>query len=77
MQEILQLDMAKIKELVYQRLWTWNELAKKANISTNTIYALQSHRRNASRRTAYKIAKALDISPCEIIQGGDSHEKHA
>lgn len=71
MQEVLQLDMAKIKELVYRRLWTWNELAKKADISTNTIYALQSHRRNASRRTAYKIANALEVSPCEIIEGGE------
>lgn len=62
------IDMPKVKEMTYRKLWTWAELAKKAGITQPTIFALQSGRRKASIRTAYKIAAALDVEPSEIIK---------
>lgn len=61
-------DMEKVKELTYRKLWTWADLARNANITEPTIYALQFGRRKASLRTVYKIAKALSVEPSDIIK---------
>lgn len=59
--------MLIVKDIVDKKLWTWSILAKKADISLTTIFALKAKRRNASRRTLYKIANALGVEPSDIV----------
>ncbi len=61
-------NMAKVKELTYQKFWSLTELAQQAHISLATIFALQAKKRQASKRTVAKIAAALDVSPADIIE---------
>lgn len=61
-------NMAEVKRLTYSKGWSWAELAKQANLSLNTIFALQSKRRKASERTMYKLAAALDVAPADIVE---------
>ena len=61
-------DMGEVKRLTYKKGWSLSELAKQANLSLNTIFALQAKRRRASERTVYKLANALDVSPADIIE---------
>lgn len=61
-------DMGKVKRLAYEKGWSFSELAKRADLSLNTLFALQAKRRKASARTMYKLADALDVSPVEIIE---------
>lgn len=68
MRNTLAPDMGKVKRLSYGKGWSWAELAKHANLSLNTLFALQAKRRKASERTMYKLAAALDVSPAEIIE---------
>lgn len=63
----MNLDMEKVKEMTYQKLWTWADLARQANVTQPTLYALKAGRRNPSMRTIYKIAHALGVEPQEII----------
>lgn len=60
------IDMKKVHQLTLDKLWTWSELARQANLTTATLYALKAGRRTPCSRTIYKIAKALDVDPKEI-----------
>lgn len=62
------INMELIKHKTYMRGWSLTDLARRANLSLNTIFALQVKRRRASERTVYKLANALDVSPAEIIE---------
>lgn len=68
MDRVFTTDMGKVKQLAYQKGWSLSDLAKQANLSLNTIFALQAKRRRASERTVYKLANALDVSPADIIE---------
>lgn len=68
MNRVVTIDMLKVKEMTYRKLWTWADLAKQAGITQPTIYALQAGRRKASQRTLFKLAAALDVDPLEIIK---------
>lgn len=68
MKEKICLDMDKVKELTARKFWVWSDLARKAEITTATLYALQAGRRNASPKTMFKIAAALEVEPSEIIK---------
>lgn len=68
MNRVVTIDMPKVKEMTYRKLWTWADLAKQAGITQPTIYALQAGRRKASQRTLFKLAAALDVDPSEIIK---------
>lgn len=61
-------DMGKVKQTMYQKGWSWSELARRSGLSQNTLFALQSKRRKASERTMYKLAAALDVSPADIVE---------
>lgn len=60
-------DMKKIECMTYKKLWTWADLSRNAGITQTTIFALKAKRRNASRRTLYKIANALGVEPSDIV----------
>lgn len=61
-------DMGKVKRLAYKKGWSWAELAKRADLSANTLFALQAKRRKASERTMYKLAAALEVAPGDIVE---------
>lgn len=61
-------NMGEVKRLTYKKGRSLSDLAKQANLSLNTIFALQAKRRRASERTVYKLANALDVSPADIIE---------
>lgn len=60
------INMEKVYQLTLDKLWTWSELARQANLTTATLYALKAGRRIPCSRTVYKIAKALGVDPKEI-----------
>lgn len=60
-------NMEKVEELSTQKFWSLSELAKKANLSSATIFALKSGRRHAGMKTVRKIADTLQVEPNEII----------
>lgn len=60
--------MEKVKSMMYEKLWTWAELARQSNVTQSTLFALQAGRRNPSARTVYKIAYALNVEPAEIMK---------
>lgn len=61
-------DMGKVKLTMYQKGWSWSELARRSGLSLSTMFSLQSKRRKASERTMYKLAAALDVSPADIVE---------
>lgn len=61
-------DMGKVKRLSYKNGWSWADLAKRAGLSINTLFALQAKRRKASERTVYKLAAALDVAPTDLVE---------
>ena len=63
----MNIDMKKVEDMTYQKLWTWADLSRNADITQTTIFALKAKRRNASRRTLYKIANALGVEPSDIV----------
>lgn len=63
----MNIDMKKVEDMTYQKLWTWADLSRNASITQTTIFALKAKRRNASRRTLYKIANALGVEPSDIV----------
>lgn len=68
MKDAVNVDMAKVENMLYKRLWTWSELARRSNVTTATIFALKAGRRRASMRTLYKIAHAFDVQPGTLIK---------
>lgn len=68
MRKQVNIDMDKVKALAFKKRMVWTDLAKKADITTATIYAVQSGRRSPSQRTLFKLAAALDVDPSEIIK---------
>ncbi|MCH4096026.1 MAG: helix-turn-helix transcriptional regulator [Acidaminococcus provencensis] len=68
MVKTVEIDMKKVKEMTLKKLMSFADLAKSANLSLATLFALQAKRRKASERTLYKIAAALDVSPADIIK---------
>ena len=61
-------NMGEVKRLTYKKGWSLADLARQANLSLNTIFAMQAKRRRASERTVHKLANALDVSPADIIE---------
>ena len=62
------IDPQKLKIFTCKKLWTLSELANNANLSQATISSLCAGRRNASLRTVYKLARALEVEPAELIK---------
>lgn len=66
----LQPDFSKIAPILYEKYWTWADLAKKADISAATVFGLKAGRRKASPVTVYKIAGALGVDVSEVVKKG-------
>lgn len=62
------IDMNKVKRTMWEKGWSWAELAQRAGLSLSTMFSLQSKRRKASERTMYKLATALNVEPADIVE---------
>lgn len=60
--------MEGVEKLMTAKYLTWSELALRADLSYATMHALKVGRRKASFRTICKIARALSVEPCEIVE---------
>ncbi|NLJ70690.1 MAG: helix-turn-helix transcriptional regulator [Clostridiaceae bacterium] len=63
----MKIDLEKLKELCMIRLLTQTELADKANISRATVSTIM-YRGTCSKPTLFKLAKALDVEPVELLK---------
>lgn len=62
-------DFNVVDRLINEKFISWAELARMAEISSATIFAIKAGRRNASFRTIRKIADALGVEPKDIVKG--------
>jgi transcriptional regulator with XRE-family HTH domain len=65
-----EVDGAKLKELREDLAFSVWDLAQEANISTDTITALEKGRRKAWPRNVRKLADALGVEPRELMKKG-------
>lgn len=66
--ESVLVDMQKVKMLAAKKLLTVAELARRANVSNATLYALHGETRKASFTTLMKIASVLDVAPKDLLR---------
>jgi transcriptional regulator with XRE-family HTH domain len=64
-----EVDGVKLKELREDRAFSVRDLAQEANISTDTITALEKGRRKAWPRNVRKLADALGVEPRDLMKG--------
>ena len=60
--------MITLREARLQALLSMRQLARKAGISPTTIYLLETGQRSPQLLTAYKLSRALGVSPEEIAE---------
>jgi len=66
----MEVSDTKLRRLRRERAWSIRELARRAGVSTETIYSLEHGRREwAWPRTVRKLAEALEVEPKELIKG--------
>ena len=63
------MDGAKLKGLREDLAFSVRDLAQEADISTDTITALEKGRRKAWPRNVRKLAEALGVEPRELMKG--------
>ena len=59
---------ARLKELRESQAFSVRDLAQEADISTDTITALEKGRRKAWPRNVRKLANALGVNPSELMK---------
>ena len=62
------LDLALITEKLVEKELSWNELARKTNISRQTIYNLRDTEKVPSMTTVMKLCEVLGLSVGEIVK---------
>ena len=62
------MDGARLKELRESQAFSVRDLAQEADISTDTITALEKGRRKAWPRNVRKLANALGVNPSELMK---------
>jgi transcriptional regulator with XRE-family HTH domain len=68
-----EVDGTKLKELRESQAYSVRDLAEEADVSTDTITALEKGRRRAWPRNVRKLARALGVEPRELMKGrGDA-----
>ena len=68
-----EVDGARLKELRESQAFSVRDLAQEADISTDTITALEKGRRKAWPRNVRKLANALGVNPSELMKrSGDA-----
>lgn len=59
----------KIRKLRHQNGWSQEELADRSGLHRTYISHVEGGKRQISLETVCKLAKALEISPSELIKG--------
>jgi transcriptional regulator with XRE-family HTH domain len=67
---MVEVDMAKLKELRDRRVLTLHELEERSGVAYNTIWRLENGKTGAQPRTIRKLAKALGVEPEELVRAG-------
>ncbi len=57
-----------LQSAIDERGWTWNKLAKKAGLSSGTIYNIRDGTRGVGEDSLQAIAKALNIPSEEVYR---------
>ncbi len=63
-----EVDGTKLRELRESQAFSVRDLAEEAGVSTDTITALEKGRRKAWPRNVRKLARALGVSPHELMK---------
>ncbi len=68
-----EVDGTKLNELRESQAYSVRDLAEEADVSTDTITALEKGRRKAWPRNVRKLARALGVEPRELMKrSGDA-----
>jgi transcriptional regulator with XRE-family HTH domain len=67
---MVEVDMAKLRELRHRRVLTLQELEKHSGVAYNTIWRLENGKTGAQPRTIRKLASALGVEPEELVKAG-------
>jgi len=67
---MVEVDMARLKELRHRRVLTLHELEELAGVAYNTIWRLENGKTGAQPRTIRKLAAALSVEPEELVRTG-------
>ena len=65
---IMEVNVAKLKELRRRRVLTLRELEEESGVSYNTIWRIENGYREARPSTIRKLAAALGVEPQELVK---------
>ena len=67
MSDILAVLGGNVKHYRARLGWTQEDLARQAGINRSYLAGIESGRRNTSARTIEKLARALGVSPADLL----------
>jgi transcriptional regulator with XRE-family HTH domain len=67
---MVEVDMAKLRELRHRRVLTLHELEDRSGVAYNTIWRLENGKTGAQPRTIRKLAAALGVEPEDLVKVG-------
>jgi transcriptional regulator with XRE-family HTH domain len=67
----VRIDGEKLRRLRERRLWLIGDLAEKSGVHRNLISTYENGKSGAHPDTIRKLARALEVEPQELVQGGD------
>lgn len=67
--DLQRVPAANLKRLRDARLWTQEELAKRAGLDRTEVQKIETGNRNPGVEVILKLAGALEASPDDILQG--------
>ena len=65
---MVEVNLAKLKELRQRRVLTLHELGERSGVSYNTIWRLENAKTGAQPRTIRKLAAALGVEPEDLVR---------
>ncbi len=68
---MVEVNVAKLKELRQRRVLTLHELGERSGVSYNTIWRLENAKTGAQPRTIRKLAAALGVEPEDLVRVED------
>ncbi len=63
------MDVAKLRRLRKQRVFSQRELARLSGLTQATVWRLENGYRDAHPATIRKLASALGVEPDELVKG--------
>jgi transcriptional regulator with XRE-family HTH domain len=68
---LMRIDGEKLRRLRERRLWLIGDLAEKSGVHRNLISTYENGKSGAHPDTIRKLARALEVEPQELVQGGN------